>query len=265
MSDTQPLNATEQMIERWSDLARAMAAPGSRDVRRPAGALTIIGSGMAHIDLTLTDEAVLRAADRVFHCTNDRVTQIWINTLRPDALDLRILYDTDKDRFDTYVQMAEALLHCVRNGERVVAVYYGHPGIFATPAHRAMTIARAEGYPAKMRPGISALDYLIADVGFDPMIPGLLSYEASDLLLSRRALDTALHLVLWQVGMVGEFQYSAKGFENRGFDKSSTNLKRRMGRIGRSFTIWHHNMSAWIRWSTITLSTRCAIRRCALA
>jgi hypothetical protein len=221
------------MVRRWRELAKSISTsppPGSSHGSAAKGELLIIGSGIAHVDLTMNDEMLIRSADRVFHCTNDRVTQIWINAIRPDALDLRILYDKDTNRFDTYVQMAEAILHCVRRGERVVAVYYGHPGIFATPGHRALRIARAEGYVARMRPGISALDYLIADVGFDPMIPGLLSYEASDLLLARRTLDTALHIILWQVGVVGEFRFSSTGFENRGFDMLVDELEQVYGR-----------------------------------
>jgi len=45
----------------------------------------------------------------------------------------------------------------------------------------------------------------------------MLNYEASDMLLRRRRIDTSLHVVLWQVGVVGEFGYSSHGFHNRGF------------------------------------------------
>lgn len=214
------LSATDSMVGAWAELARDIASERKGGDPRGAassGELLIIGSGISHIDFTLNDEAEIRAADRVFHCLPDRVSQIWLNDIRPDALDLRILYGWSDRRSDTYVQMAEAMVHCVRRGEKVVAIYYGHPGIFATPAHRALTIARQEGYKAKMRPGISALDYIVADVGFDPMIPGLISYEASDLLLRRRRIDTSLHVVLWQVGMVGEFGFNPQGFGNRGF------------------------------------------------
>ncbi|NIJ18666.1 hypothetical protein FHS95_000335 [Sphingomonas naasensis] len=207
--------ATEAMGARWKLLAQEIAKPEGISA---AGELAVIGTGLAHCDIMLNDEAIIRSADHVFYCLYDRVTQIWIDRMRPDAFDLRILYQSGRDRHDTYVCMAEALLHYVRRGKKVVAIYYGHPGFFATPAHRAIQIARKEGHAASMRPGISALDYLVADVGFDPMIPGLLSYEASDLLLRKRRLDPTLHTVLWQVGTVGEFQFAPNGFENHGFD-----------------------------------------------
>lgn len=210
--------ATSSMIERWAGLSADIAAGIPRN-ERSRGTLRVIGSGLAHADLTLNDEAAIRNADHVFYCLYDRVTQVWIDKLRPDALDLRILYDADTDRHDTYVCMAEAMLYHVRRGRSVLAIYYGHPGVFATPTHRAVRIARTEGHAATMRPGLSALDHLIADVGFDPMMPGLLSYEASDLLLRRRRLDPTLHTIVWQVGTVGEFQYAPGGFANHGFER----------------------------------------------
>ena len=210
---------TALMAERWKHYARCVASCAGRRSKDACsdGELTIIGSGIAHPDLTLNDEARIRAADRVFYCTNDRVTQTWINHVSPGAFDLRILYDDKKERFDTYVQMAEAMLHSVRSGERALGVFYGHPGIFATPAHRAIQIARREGYKASMRPAISALDYVIADIGFDPMSPGLQTFDATELLLCNRRIDPSLHVVLWQVGMVGESSFSPGGFANSGF------------------------------------------------
>jgi hypothetical protein len=205
----------------WTALAQdvARAASGAEAGRGDArGELLVIGSGISLLDFTREAEAEILAADRVFHCLYDSVTLDWLLERRPDALDLRLLYNGHTARYFTYVQMAEVLLHYVRRGEKVLAIYYGHPGVFATPAHRAIQIARREGHRAQMRPGISALDYLIAEVGFDPAIPGMVNYEATDMLLRRRRIDTTLHVVLWQVGVVGEFGFSVGGFENRGFD-----------------------------------------------
>lgn len=213
---TQTNQATRDMIARWEILAAEIAATDY-----PAGArgrLTVMGSGLAYTDFLRDAEAEIESADAVFHCVYDKVTQVWLGELRPDAYDLRILYDDTLERHQTYVRMAEAMLHHVRLGRKVVAIYYGHPGVFAMPAHRAIHIARAEGHDARMRPGISALDYLIADLGFDPALPGFASFEATDLLLRRRRIDPSLHVVLWQVGVVGEFGYVSKGFANRGFD-----------------------------------------------
>jgi precorrin-6B methylase 1 len=206
---------TDTMIARWTALAEEIA--GARYDSDRKGELIVLGSGISIIDLTRDAESEIRSADVVFHCVYDKVTQARVGELRPDAYDLRILYGEDIDRHLTYVRMAEAMLHHVRCGRKVVAIFYGHPGIFAMPAHRAVHVARQEGHRARMRPGISALDHLVADIGFDPALPGMASFEATDLLLRKRRIDPSLHIILWQVGVVGEFQFKPRGFENKGY------------------------------------------------
>ncbi len=208
----------------WEALARAIAARADSIREEPPtvppehpGTLTVIGSGIESVGFVVGDEALIRDADRVFFCVADPATVVWIKTLRPDALDLYVLYDDHKVRYLTYMQMAEAMLHPVRAGQRVTAIFYGHPGIFVLASHRAVLIARREGHRATLRPGISALDCLCADLGIDPAHPGLQTHEATDLLLRRRRPDTGLHVVLWQVGLIGELGFRRRGYLNRNF------------------------------------------------
>jgi hypothetical protein len=105
---------------------------------------------------------------------------------------------------ETYRQMVEAMLTEVRAGKRVCGAFYGHPGIFAWPPHKAIEIARQEGYSAHMEPGISAEDCLYADLGFDPGKTGCQHFETSQFMLYRRVIDTAGYLVLWQIGVAGD-------------------------------------------------------------
>lgn len=56
---------------------------------------------------------------------------------------------------------------------------------------------------AIMLPGISAEDYLFADLGIDPATRGCQSFEATDFLVRRRVFDPTSHLVIWQVGVIG--------------------------------------------------------------
>lgn len=108
--------------------------------------------------------------------------------------------------------MAETILASVRKGNMTVAVFYGHPGVFVTPSHRAIYIARQEGYKAKMLPGVSAEDCLYADLDIDPASSGCSMYEASFLLLEPDRLDSRHHLIIWQVGCVGK---EAMVFDNK--------------------------------------------------
>ncbi|PRQ08773.1 Tetrapyrrole (Corrin/Porphyrin) Methylase [Enhygromyxa salina] len=177
----------------------------------------MLGSGIASVGFTRDAEASIRAADRVFFCVADPATVVWIRKLRPDAHDLYVFYDEGKPRYHTYVQMSEAVLHPVRQGEKVVVIYYGHPGIFVLSTHRAIEIARREGHRAVMKAGISALDCLCADLGVDPCHPGMMTHEATDLLIRQRDPDPGLHVVLWQVGLIGKMGFRRRGFVNDKF------------------------------------------------
>ena len=68
-----------------------------------------------------------------------------------------------------------------------------------------------------MRAAVSALDALCADLGVDPSQPGLQTFEATDMLVRRRRIDPCMHLVVWQVGLIGELGYRRQGYLNSGF------------------------------------------------
>jgi hypothetical protein len=118
-------------------------------------------------------------------------------------------------RTDTYNAIAEDILAAVRRGGKICVAFYGHPGVFAQPAHDAIRLAREEGYNARMLPAVSAEDCLFADLGVDPGATGCQSYEATDFLIRQRKIDTSAALVLWQVGVVGNLTFAPEGDSSR--------------------------------------------------
>jgi Tetrapyrrole (Corrin/Porphyrin) Methylases len=210
-----PSQAEHEMA--WKKLAKSIVDLSLAVPTGKKGELTILGSGIETLGFIANDIPLIEAADVVFYCVADPGTVTWIKTLRPDAYDLYVLYGDEKVRYTTYMQMTEAMLSPVRQGQKVVAIYYGHPGIFALSPHRAILLARREGHKAIMRPGISALDCLCADLGIDPAHPGLQTYEATDMLIRHRIPDDHLHLVLWQVGLIGEMGFRHQGYLNQKF------------------------------------------------
>lgn len=179
------------------------------------GSLAVVGTGImlgAHI--TAEAEAYIRQAELVLYIVTDEAAAFWLRSLNPRARSLASHYADGKRCLDTYGEMTAAILDAVRGGQRVCAVFYGHPGVFVLPAHAAIQQARAEGYPAVMCPGISAEDCLFADLGVDPGRTGCQSFEATDFLIRRRRFDPCTGLVLWQVGLVGEL-YKRPRYEVR--------------------------------------------------
>jgi hypothetical protein len=135
------------------------------------------------------------------------VTADWLRTLNSSARSLGELYRDGVTRDRIYDEMTEEILGAVRRGSRVCVAFYGHPGVFVTPSHAAIEQARAEGFPARMLPAISAEDCLIADLGVDPGEQGWQSYEATDLLLRRYCIEPTAALVVWQVDGIGKLDW----------------------------------------------------------
>jgi precorrin-6B methylase 1 len=175
------------------------------------GSLTVVGTGIKSIaHLTTEATMAIRAADKVLYGAGEPLTTDWIikNAKSSECLDL--LYEEGKDRMMTYDAMTEVILSNVRAGLNVCVSFEGHPGIFVHVAHRCIRVARAEGYRARMFPGISAEDCLVADVLVDPAEYGCQSFEATDFLLRRYEPDVTSMLVLWQVGCIGLTVFSRR-------------------------------------------------------
>ncbi len=183
------------------------------------GSLVVVGTGIRTVgQLTIEAIAWIRLAESVLYLVADPIAEEVIRKLNPNgAMSLRGYYGEGVDRSHSYEAMIEHMLSCVRAGRLTCAAFYGHPGVFAYPTHEAVRRARAEGYTAHMLPGISAEDCLFADLGVDPAVTGCQSFEATDFLVNSRAVDTSAHLILWQVGVLGDRTYRLGGYYLHGF------------------------------------------------
>ena len=182
------------------------------------GSLVVVGTGIRTVGhMTVEALAWIRIADAMFFLVADPVAEAVIRELNPGATSLHGHYGEGVQRAQSYEAMVEEMMGSVRAGKRTVAAFYGHPGVFAFPSHESVRRARREGYLALMLPGVSAEDCLFADLGVDPAVNGCQSYEATDFLIHDRIIDTASQLVLWQVGVVGDWTYRGAGYDLRAF------------------------------------------------
>ena len=183
------------------------------------GSLTVIGTGIRTVgQLTVEAIAWMQEADSLLYVVGDSIAEEVIQRLNPKgAASLSGYYAEGLPRIQTYEAMVGHILASVSAGNKTVAAFYGHPGVFAYPSHESIRRARAGGYPAQMLPGISAEDCLFADLGVDPAIGGCQSYEATDFLLNYRLIDPSSQLILWQIGTLGDWTYKTQRYDLRAF------------------------------------------------
>jgi precorrin-6B methylase 1 len=198
-------------------LAESLPTPSSESAR--SGSLIVVGTGIRTVGhLTLEAIAWIKESDVVLYLVGDPIAEEAIRHLNPSgAMSLRGYYGEGVHRSQSYEAMIQHILGCVRAGQRTCAAFYGHPGVFAYPSHESIRRAHQEGYAARMLPGISAEDCLFADLGVDPAVNGCQSYEATDFLLHVRNIDTSSQLILWQVGVVGDWTYRGEGYDLSAF------------------------------------------------
>ncbi|MBI3408638.1 MAG: hypothetical protein HY040_09810 [Planctomycetes bacterium] len=171
-----------------------------------SGSLTVVGTGIRLSQMSMEARISIESAEKVLYSVADAVTETAIKKLNPTAESLQPFYGPDKHCLVTYQEMVERILHFVRKKLRVCAVFYGHPGVFVYSSHESIQLARKEGFKATMLPATSAEDCLFADLGVDPATSGCQSFEATDFLIRRRKFDPCSHLILWQIGNIGNWK-----------------------------------------------------------
>ncbi|MDI1449274.1 SAM-dependent methyltransferase [Polyangium sp. 6x1] len=151
---------------------------------------------------TLAARHAIEKAERVLFVVADPWASQWVLSLNPRAEQLPYPLD-GRPRRQIYLDMVERILSEVRLGRQVCAVFYGHPGFLTAPGHEAVRRARSEGFFARMLPGVSSLDCLIADLGLEPGHDGWQVFEATNFLTRPRSFDVHTALILCQIGGIG--------------------------------------------------------------
>ncbi|MCB1033046.1 MAG: hypothetical protein KDD47_04340 [Acidobacteria bacterium] len=177
------------------------------------GTLVVVGTGIASVaHTTLEAKGHMEQSDKLLYVVTDPVAKAWLHRLNPSAESLSDCYQDGRHRRQAYRCMTDRILSWVRReGVTVCAAFYGHPGVFVDCSHAAVAQAREEGFEARMLPGVSAEDCLFADLGFDPAKRVCQTFEATDFLLRRPRFDPGSHLVIWQIGVIGDPTFSATG------------------------------------------------------
>jgi len=166
------------------------------------GRLLVVGTGILREGQQASIEVLhaIKNAEKVFFGSH---SSQWVKRLNPTAEDLHSSRAPGKDRRQAYTEMVERILAPVRQGQTVVACFYGCASIATWPANLAVFRAQREGYPARMLPGISSINSLFCDLNIDPGdLHGCTLVCAHNYVRNPARFDSTAHLVLWQINMI---------------------------------------------------------------
>ncbi len=165
----------------------------------------IVGAGIvgSH-QLTREAEEVIRRSNHAFVISSGYGLTEYIRTLCPKVTDLGYLYEPGMNRLPTYQRMSAEVVSAALSEGPVCLAVYGHPWIYCYPTQLISRAAPLLGLHVEVFPGVSAFDTLLVDLGTDIAEHGIQMYEATDVLLRRRPLQTDVTAVLWQPTVVGD-------------------------------------------------------------
>jgi uncharacterized protein YabN with tetrapyrrole methylase and pyrophosphatase domain len=168
----------------------------------------IVGLGMVGPrQITKEGDAALRKCSRVFALHYDDTVTDYLATVSSSVSKLVGFYEEGVSRSVTYERISTTVLDAAMEAPPVAFAVYGHPLVFVAPTKIIQQEGARRGLRVKTLPGISAMDCLFIDLGLDPAVDGLQMYEATDLLLRERPLQSDVPCLLWQIGALETIFY----------------------------------------------------------
>jgi len=151
--------------------------------------------GLPH--LTLETLEILKRAKVVYHLSerHDELCAINDNTQ-----DLRGLYERPGKRVDIYENLARHVVESALKQRPAVLAIDGNPMFFSDISWKIAAIGKGKGLRVEALPGVSCLDVLPTQLGFEPGDIGLQIFEATQLVLYDLAINPYLSTLILQVG-----------------------------------------------------------------
>lgn len=187
----------------------------------------IAGLGIRSVaQVTRETEHAFRRCREILFVDGGLATAEWLGTLGPEVTPLYSeSYAEAGARRMGYRTMAARVVSAALDHPPVAFAMHGHPMVGASAPQLIVAAAEALDLRVDVLPGISALDSLSADLRFDPVANGLQMFEATDMLLRRRPIQTDLPLILWQVGNVESCLHTARPSRPERFERLEAYLR----------------------------------------
>ena len=161
---------------------------------------------------------MIRRCKRTFVIDSGYGIPEYLETLCPEVTELGTLYEPGTDRLPTYRRMAAEVVSAAVADAPVCLATYGHPWVYCYPTTLITRAAPLLGLHVEVFPGVSSFDTLLVDLGTDIALNGIQMYEATDLLLRRRPIQSDVTCVIWQPTVVGDPTYRPEPYTAEQFE-----------------------------------------------
>lgn len=167
--------------------------------------LVFVGLGIKFFShITAEASANIVEAAKVYYLLNEPATIEWVKQQNESAESLESLYYSCSAKIEAYNAIAQKLIKATKLYDSICVVMYGHPLVLNLPCKITIDLIRKDNLAIDINvlPGVSAESVLYCDLGIDPGIGGVQSYEATDFVVNKKVIDPSSHLILWQVSSI---------------------------------------------------------------
>jgi precorrin-6B methylase 1 len=187
----------------------------------------IVGIGIvgSH-QLTREAEEVIRHCKRTFVIDSGYGIMEYLERLSPEVTSLGTLYEPGRNRLPTYRRMAAAVVSVAVADPPVCLATYGHPWVYCYPTTLITRAAALLNLHVEVFPGISSFDTLLVDLGSDIAFNGVQMYEATDLVLRNRPIQSDVTCIVWQPTVFGDPTYPIEPYTAEQFKPLQDHLLR---------------------------------------
>jgi uncharacterized protein YabN with tetrapyrrole methylase and pyrophosphatase domain len=165
--------------------------------------IAIVGLGIVGTyQITREAEQTIRRCQQTFVIDTAVGMVRYLRTLCPKVTNLMSTSVLGMHRRLIYRRMASTVVAAAMEGSPVCFATYGHPKLYSYPTTLIQRAAKVLSLKTSVLAGVSSLDTLLVDLNLDPGFDGLQVYDATDLVVRRRPLQTDVSCVILQAPIV---------------------------------------------------------------
>lgn len=139
-----------------------------------AGTLEVVGVGIdPPADLTLGALATIVAASAIYSFEPPAFVDGLRQFAGVDVVDQTGVFDDRSDREEAIRQALETVIRAAASASGVVLLLGGHPTTAVAFMSFLPELAERAGVSLRIRPGVSSVDHMLADLALDPVVEGL--------------------------------------------------------------------------------------------